>query len=494
MYILKNALQNLVRNSGRNLMMGIIVFVIIISVVTALMINNTAGSVINDYKTRFSSEVTFSPNMQRMQEEARRNSTGGTIRMTPPPAMKPEELLAFGQSEYLQKAIYTAETKGNSDKLKAIDADKGGGGGIMFFRGNASGNTEAESLGQQYFHRVLTNYYEDFENGLRALEEGRFPENINECIISAELLENSGLKVGDTVTVTSVLQELGGESGDMNYTDISWELMIVGVYADITDEYNNDFMQNAYTNRRNEILTTFETIADKMVEGFFGIDITAKYYLKNPDMLDAFTAEVRAKGLSDLYDVFTDAGSYERIVAPVEGLKRISITFVIIVLVFGSIILALLASIAIRERKYEIGVLRAMGMKKMKVVLGLWSETLVITAVCLIFGLGVGMMVAQPVTNVMLKQQIDAAESAQNNNSFSPQGMMTVTSVGMGRVGGGMPGRSDAEPLKELKISLDFITIIEIIAVALFLSSLAGIIATQKIIKYEPIKILMERN
>ncbi|MDR3072002.1 MAG: FtsX-like permease family protein [Clostridiales Family XIII bacterium] len=498
MYILLNAFQNLLRNRGRNLMMGGIIFVIIISVVTALMINNTANGVINDYKNRFGSEVSFVPNQEKLMEEAQANSTDGRFRIQLP-QIEPEKLLAFGQSEYLSEAVYTAETKGNSDALNAIDADKGGGGGPMIGRVGPNGTQEAESLGVQYYHKI-SNQYSDFEDGLRTLTDGsQYPENENECILSDDLLENSDLAIGDTITVTSALTENGAEPGSETYTDISWEMTIVGTYTDMTEEYGGNMMENAYTNRKNEILTTFETISNKMQDSLSGITVDAKFSLVSPDMLEAYTAEVREKGLSDTYDVTTDENSYNRIIAPVEGLKSITFTFVIVVLIFGSIILALLASIAIRERKYEIGVLRAMGMKKLKVVLGLWSETLAITVVCLILGLGIGPIIAQPITNVMLEKQIAASEEAQSGTEFSGGG--TFRSGGASAMSGGPtsmrfggPGQEDVQPLSELDVSLDIVTILEIIAIALLLSSLAGIIATRKITKYEPIKILMERN
>lgn len=484
MYIIKNALQNLVRNRGRNLMIGGIIFVIIVSVVTALMINNTANGVINDYKTRFGSEVSFKPNMQKMNEEARKNAKPGSPITVRRPTIDPGDLIKFGQSDYLKEAIFTAQSKGNSEQLKPIDKEKGGGGGPMV----SNNGGEAESLGRQFYHKLLGDDYSDFKDGLRELTEGsRFPENNGECIISEDLLENSGLSIGDTITVTSVLESASSEPGNEDYIDISWELTIVGSYADATDEYNGGMMENAFNNRRNEIITTFETLREKMQDGFFGIEVEAKYYLKNPDMLDAFTEEVYAKGLSTVFDVVTDSASYDAVVGPVEGLKGITVSFVIIVLTFGGIILALLSSIAIRERKYEIGVLRAMGMKKLKVVAGLWTETLAITILCLILGLGVGMIVAQPVTNVMLDQQIAAAESASNNNGLPPGAVVTGGQMGSGP-------SSNAEPLKDLKVSLDMLTILEIIGIALLLSSVSGIISTRKITKYEPIKILMERN
>ena len=182
----------------------------------------------------------------------------------------------------------------------------------------------------------------------------------------------------------------------------------------------------------------------------------------------------------------TDSASYNKVVGPVEGLKGISLTFVVIVLAFGAIILALLASIAIRERKYEIGVLRAMGMKKLKVIAGLWTETLAITIICLAIGLGVGTLVAQPVSNIMLEQQIAAADQANSGSNGLPAGGIMS--------GGQRAPQSSAEPLKDISVSLDIATLLEIIGIALLLSSLSGIIATQKITKYEPIRILMERN
>ena len=86
-------------------------------------------------------------------------------------------------------------------------------------------------------------------------------------------------------------------------------------------------------------------------------------------------------------------------------MKGIFLTFMIVVIILGSIILALLSSITIRERKYEIGVLRAMGMKKAK-SRGLISEALMITAVCLVVGLVIGS--ALSTANTILQNQIEA--------------------------------------------------------------------------------------
>jgi len=155
----------------------------------------------------------------------------------------------------------------------------------------------------------------------------------------------------------------------------------------------------------------------------------------------------------------------------------------IVVLTFGGVIIALLSSIAIRERKYEIGVLRAMGMKKKAVGAGLWFEILAVTAASTLVGLAVGVVVAQPVTNLLLAGQVAAAESAE-----------AETTSGMGMPMGPPATTIDAEPLSDLSVALTPLTVAQVSGLALLLASLAGLIALSRITKYEPIKILQERN
>jgi putative ABC transport system permease protein len=186
--------------------------------------------------------------------------------------------------------------------------------------------------------------------------------------------------------------------------------------------------------------------------GVRGIGIDAVYYLNSPDMLSDFETEMRGKGLPGDWLVYKDELSYNRMVSPIGKLKDISLTFLIVVLAFGSSIMILLSVIAIRERKYEIGVLRAMGMKKNKVALSLWTETITITCICFVIGLLAGTALSHPVSNAL----------------WTGEGQINVV--------------------------LDIITILEIFGVSILLASIAGAVSVSRITKYEPIKILMERD
>jgi putative ABC transport system permease protein len=54
--------------------------------------------------------------------------------------------------------------------------------------------------------------------------------------------------------------------------------------------------------------------------------------------------------------------------------------------------------------------------------------------------------------------------------------------------------QEQAQPLDEISITIGIDSIFQIIGIALLLSALAGLVAVSRITKYEPMKILMERN
>ena len=433
MYVIENALLNVVKNKGRNILLGVIIFAVIATTVIGMAIYNTSTSMIEDYKTLLGSEVSIAPKTQQV---------GGSADNTQTDVITPEQTLTFAQSEYLQSADLSSSLSCHSANLSAIgQSDKTNpatSSGTYTYGGDLKNATM----------RLRGDYFSDFDEKNRQLADGKMPDFNGECIVSTDFAELNGIIVGDTL---SVMAELYDANGEIQETEIP--LSVVGTYYDVTDEYGAMGGQFAYRNRRNEILTTFDTVLNTQRGSLSGVAVNAVYYLKSPEMLSDFEAEIRAQGLPDSYKVSTDEASYLRMTAPVEGLQSVSLTFLIIVLVFGAAIMILLSVIAIRERKYEIGVLRAMGMKKKKVALGLWIEIIAVTCICFIVGMGAGTVLSQPVSDILL------AGSAVN-----------------------------------IKVATDGITALEIFGISILLASVAGAVSISRITKYEPIKILMERN
>lgn len=472
MYIIQNALRNLIRNRGRNILMGVIILAIIATTVISLIINNTARGIIDDYKNRFGSEVSISPDIEKLMAQGQNG-----IRMSQIP---PDMYLSFGESDYLKSVKYSFTVPAISDTVHPIDEEEagkqfGGGNGNLMIR-SAGVNSDSVMPVMKIIGDSSLENLTEFSEGQRKIIDGKIYEADSECVISKDLADENSLKVGDSITIKNA--SAPGEG--------IYKLMITGIYQDATSEYGNLPIKNPFMNRRNEILTTLATVMGPSYKENSGISASANFILKDPKDLAMFEREVREKGLSDIFKVSTDEASYNKIVAPVEGLKGLTMTFMIVVLILGAIILMLLSSIAMRERKYEVGVLRAMGMKKGKVAMGLLSEMMVITVVCLALGLGVGVAAAQPVSNVLLQNQVKAAEAKD-----SVQGNRGLFLVAGGR---NLTAGTNAKALSEMDVGLGLNTIWQISLISLLLALAASLVSINYITKYEPIEILSDRT
>ena len=69
MYILKNAITSIVRNKGRNILIGIVIIVIAASISITLAINNTSASLINSFKNKYATTATIGINRENMMKD-----------------------------------------------------------------------------------------------------------------------------------------------------------------------------------------------------------------------------------------------------------------------------------------------------------------------------------------------------------------------------------------------------------------------------------------
>jgi putative ABC transport system permease protein len=361
-----------------------------------------------------------------------------------------------------------------SKTLKAIDEDVDNSQNGMKTIGSIGEDgkpVEVENPNFTIIGNSTLESLQEFKDGKRKIIDGKMYKEKNECIVSEELAKLNNIKVGDFIEINRV----GNKDGK------PYKLKVSGIYFDSIDEYGGMPFKQASMNKRNEILTDLET--SQSIVGGEDLYLQAKYYLKNPEMIKDFEKEIRDKGLSDNYIVSTDEASYNKIVGPVEGLGSTTSMFILVVLGLGSIILILLNTLSIRERKYEIGVLRAIGMKKGKVALGLITESLMITVICLGIGIGVGSVVSQPVSNSLLQKQIESQKQAQSNQD---QGFSVVA--------GSITGATDEDAISEIDVSLNKKALLEVTGVALLIVLVSSGVGVRYITKYEPRKILTERG
>ena len=467
MYLITNAMKNLLRNKGRNILIAAVTLAIIASTVTALTINNAAAKIIDGIRLDLGSRVEVRQDLMDMKELGLGREDVSYISI--------EDFYSFAKSDYLRKTINNADMYAWSDTFCAINDDPsnpgrtersdGQGGIVLDETCKLISTSEPETLS-------------DFGT-LREITSGRMFDGINECVISEDLARLNNIAVGALMELRSSIS-----------TNKTYSLTVVGIYADNTEEYSNMmFMFNRpiSENRRNEIITSFETLMSAGWESNAGLDMKSYYFLKDPDKVRLFENEVRSKGLPVTYNVSINQAAYDKVTGPLSGMKGAAVTFMAVILILGAIVLALLSFMAVRERKYEVGVLRAMGMERGKVAFGILAETVMIAVLCLVIGIGAGSAVAQPIADNMLEGRVavleeeDAASGAGNKVLFAG-GQMQTDDKAAGYV-----------PESEIQVSLNLNVIAQIILITLGLSALSGVIGVIVITQYEPLKILRER-
>lgn len=443
MYILKNAIKNLFRNKGRNLIVALIILTMLTFTAISMIINTTTDRVIDNYKQQFGSEIYLQYDEEKIREDQQNGGVGEI------PELSDELKLKLADSEYLKETQIKVQYQACGVSLK----------GIGETNGSADPNAPI-SMGDMpnltVYGYNTPELMTDFKSGKRKITSGKMFTDKNECVVSEDFAKLNNLQVGDTIKIRNVMP-------DADFEPLT--LIISGIYFDSTEnheEYSPAFQP------RNDVLTTYDTMKDyqENVAKTRLYELQTTYYLKSPDFLDAFNQEAHEKGLHKNWKMATDEMSYNKIVKPAENLANVSNVFLIGVLIVGSAILVLLSVLSIRERKYEIGVLRAMGMKKGKVVRGILYESLITIAICLVIGLSIGVFSAQPVADTI-------ADSQQQTQS------------GFG------PAQVEAE---EIQVSLSADAALKVSGIAVLLAVISSSAGVLYILRYEPMKILSERN
>ena len=322
------------------------------------------------------------------------------------------------------------------------------------------------------------------------------------------------LAVGDTVIITNPSLETE-----------TYTLTISGIY---TSSENNDFFMSMFgasqdpANRIYMSAAALQTVLDASEENSTTITndygresetkvegtLSATYSFADVESYEKFEEEVRALGLDESYTVSSsDITAFENSLAPLNTLSTMAGWFLLVILIIGGIILVVLNIFNVRERKYEVGVLTALGMKKWTVATQFMCEILVVTMLAVIIGAGIGAVSAVPVTNALLEGQ---AQSQSNQQSQMEQNFGRPGDFGGGFPGGNMPsdipdmggGKNPfgdmfggaADYITEVDSAMNLTVVFQMIGVGLLLTLIASAASVLFIMRYDPLKILANRD
>jgi putative ABC transport system permease protein len=149
-------------------------------------------------------------------------------------------------------------------------------------------------------------------------------------------------------------------------------------------------------------------------------------------------AKTATSKLGTKADVVTPTDTSSSALAPLENIKTIATYSLIGSLVAGAVIILLTMLMIVRERRREIGVLKAIGASNMSVVTQFVTESTVLTLLGSAFGAVLGVFLSNPILNVMVNNSASttAQAGAQGLRGGGPGGGGFMRAAFMG--GGGI--------------------------------------------------------
>ncbi len=523
MYIVKNALRCISRSKGRNILIGIIVLVIATSACIGLSIRQAAQSAKEETLSGMSVTATISVDRQSIMGNMMGGGGVGPFdkdqflqMMGQTSTLTLEEYQKYADASSVKDFYYTITASLNgSDNIEAVssssssestdgtlEGDNFGGGGFGGKMDMMMSSGDFSIVGYSS-EAAMTS----FINGTATITSGAvFTEGSTayDCIISEELATYNDLAVGSIITLTNPSNE-----------EEAYELTVVGIYSDSStnesfqmmrssDPANNIYMSYAALNA---IILASEEASTTVTDENTGLEtetaivgtLSATYVFANVDDYYQFEEDVRTLGLADTYSVSSqDLTSFENSLVPLNTLSTMAVWFLVIILIIGGIILVVLNIFNIRERKYEIGVLMAIGMKKGRVAMQFLTEVFVVTLVAVMIGIGVGAVSAVPVTNALLANQIESTTSQTNQveQNFGRGDMPDKGNMGGGKFEaiGNIFGEGTANYVSEIDSAMNLTVVFQMLGVAILLTLIAGAVSMLFIMRYEPLKILSNRD
>lgn len=567
MYIFKNAFKNISRSMGRNILIGIIVTVIAASSCVALSIRKSSENARETNMKNLNITAHINVDRAYVMEAIQNSGVDMTDRAAMQEVLKEasglslDEMNEYAESQYVDSFYYTnmlvlngdeniqpidpnaeissdtdaeeteetGDTAENSeegtdsqqlqpgqdqmqpgqdqmqpgmDQMQGPGMDQQGG-----MQGPGMQQQDPETMMASMGDFKLTGFssddaMEDFKTGVSTITEGSmFDENSTDmvCVVSSELATYNSLEVGDKITLSNLQDE-----------EETYELEIVGIYKNSNS--SNSMSTGNANDPANEILTStnvVDSIASSSAETQedenkqLKASVTGSYVFADMDGYDGFEAYLTDKEGGKYVLTSSDVASYEASLVPLENLKSFATAFLWVILAIGAIILVVLNMFNIRERKYEVGVLTAIGMHKGKVALQFMLEIFIVTIFAILIGTGIGAATSVPLTNKLLESQVqqqESSESSQQSNFGRPDsqqqgpGQQGPGQMSQGKFSKGGDIVGPVNYVDSVSYAVDTVVVLQMIGIGILLSIISSLIAIVFIMRYQPLKILTERD
>ncbi len=332
-------------------------------------------------------------------------------------------------------------------------------------------------------------HFEEFQNGNFRLIEGRHiaPEDEHVVMISKELAQRNGLKLGDSFKIQGDSLTLRG------FPEVPLGLIeteIIGIYEmtyqQVVTEYTNE-----YDILNNWILVDNETGYD--LDKIYGDPPSlwvSTIYVENPAELDKVMKEVNGlEGIDwQYYELRKDDSMYKDAVKPLDTVKKIMFVCVCVITTAGILLLFFVITHSMKKRVRETGILMSLGITGKEIQRQFLLEHLLLGIAAFLLAL----VVSFAVTPIIGEQIYGTVHQEKEQKVYTEKEIEAAIARGEQSKASEMAKnqKTGVEPPKELhtKVSVKTVVIVFVSMLLIIYFCVNGVI--KKTLKLEPIRVL----
>lgn len=301
----------------------------------------------------------------------------------------------------------------------------------------------------------------DFKTGKAKLVDGQvlskddLTNKSNHVLLSKDLAQAQHLSIGSTFKVNYAIPK--------SKVVLHYEFKVAGTYELLKKQETEKASTGKFLNQslKNTIYmpdTTVKAMDKEIQKEIEKADPKAKkvssavttgmpiYVLKDPLELQKFKNQAQAF-LPKFYVISDSSRAFDAIAAPMKNMGWIANVVLYVAIAATLIILSLLITLFLRDRKHEIGIYLSLGEKKKKIIGQIIIEVLLVAVIGIGASLVTGNMVAKGMSEKMVTNQVSATKTGNGPADVDPLG-----GLGYGNI-------TKEELIKSYHIDLDATTI-----------------------------------
>ncbi|HUC95374.1 MAG TPA: FtsX-like permease family protein [Candidatus Saccharimonadia bacterium] len=397
---IRNAFRNVIRTFSIVVILGLIIGLSL----SMLVAHQAVGDKIKSVESSIGNTVSISPagfsgfssvNNSLTTSELSKVST--LPHVTNVQESLTDRLTTIGSSTQSFFSSQSTSTSSQTSLTSPVNINTGGGGpggGHFFISGGGSlptnftppisitGTNDTTSLGGT----PLTLISGQVLNGM---------SNANNAMVSKSMANKNNLKVGST------------------FTAYSTTMTVTGIFTVSSNE-----------SAAGTVVVSLPT--EQRLSGQSGDITSAVATVDSLSNLASVTSAIKKTLGSSTADVTSSVTQANNTVAPLNSVKTVSLYSLIGAVVAGGIIILLTMVMIVRERRREIGVVKAIGASNINIMIQFMTEAVTLTLLASIIGILIGFVAGNPITKLL----VNNSSSTSNSSSFSSGG----------RGGGGFSG------------------------------------------------------